>query len=253
MGYCNKHYIRWLRHGDLHNVTQNFDHPPFCLLEGCGSVQGSGATSEKQGSDKAPVHNGEGNPNAVKPIQAAVGEPMDIGPSTVEVTGVYQSGENPPTGYGGHYNGTFVLVTLDYTNNRNAPVDVGPYMPLTLRDSKDRQYFTDDEEGYGATTALADNLDSPEEVPTANPGTTVHTFEAFSVSGEPGVSYTLYGSDLVRPQAGKPFEVDLGENLSHPTPPCSAPATAIASASVGASIEPSEMEGSCSASSSAGN
>lgn len=219
----------WLKWGCLGTVA--------LLIAGCGSGTNPAREKPQEGRhqrsyEKAP-RSAESVPKAAK---AEMGQPVDVGPSVIEVVAAHKTQPNPAKGYEGkHFEGTFVAVQVDVTNDRKKPFEIPMDLPWYLYDPQGRQYAPD-ERGYTATYTFArEKLMYAEEQPLVNTAATVHLAQAYPVDPEPARHYILQGSDPACPQCGKMFKIRIEGDLMPPEAPSSAPATAVPSASASAS------------------
>jgi hypothetical protein len=123
------------------------------LMAGCG--QDSKARSDGSSQAAASQEKEPSQAPSDTLIKGEIGEPMDLGPSTITITEAYKTRPNPPMGYDNkHFEGPFLLVVFDYTNNQKQPVEVsGTEAPWWIEDSKGRQFSTH-QQGFGSTVAL---------------------------------------------------------------------------------------------------
>jgi hypothetical protein len=192
----------------------------FGVLYGCSQASSPPERQEKQaGVEEAapatatgartPTATGTQTPQqAPKPVKGSVGEPVDVGSATVEVTGAFKTENDPKVGTES-YEGEFVIVFLAYTPGGKKPVVIPEKLALTLEDSEGRIYALDEEQGIAGSYADNRDLGLPEEFFTVNPGVRWETVVAFPV-GPDASGFTLRGGDLACPQCGKEFQIDLG-------------------------------------------
>jgi hypothetical protein len=210
----------------------------LATLAGCTS--GTNPAREKPQEGRQSHEKSTQSAASEAPVQQAVraemGEPVDVGPSTIEVVAAHKTQPNPAKGYEGkHFEGTFVAVQVDVTNDRKKPFEIPMDLPWYLYDPQGRQYAPD-ELGYTATYTFArEKLMYAEEQPLVNTAATVHLAQAYPVVPEPARHYILQGSDPACPQCAKMFKIRIPGDLMPPEAPSSAPATAVPSASASAS------------------
>jgi hypothetical protein len=211
---------------------------------GCTSGTNPAREKPQEGRQSAASEAREKAPQSAAPalpqkvVKAQMGEPVDVGPSTIEVVAAHKTQPNPAKGYEGkHFEGTFVAVQVDVTNDRKKPFEIPMDLPWYLYDPQGRQYAPD-ELGYTATYTFArEKLMYAEEQPLVNTAATVHLAQAYPVDPEPVEYYILQGSDPACPgeACAKMFKIRIEGDLMPPEAPSSAPATAVPSASASAS------------------
>ena len=194
------------------------------LISGCAS---QGATSPSQGGSQSPEDATQSPAPSTQVVRGQIGEPMDVGPSTIELVDVHKSPPNPEG-----YEGAFIVVEVDVTNERKQPAEMPTELSWYLHDSEGRSYAPDPMDGYAASYTQGD-LKSIELVyDPINPGFTLHLVETYNVGTEPAPeSYTFQGGDPICPQCSKLFKVQIPGDLEPSTPPSTSSASATASSS----------------------
>jgi hypothetical protein len=179
----------------------------------CSSAQ-EGPPSSKQDEGMPPTATSGATADLEPVVRADVGETVEMeSGSTIVIPRAFKTEEDPKVG-DLNYQGTFVLLDIDYTPGGKYPVQIPPELPLRLTDSEGRTYYTDQTVGIVGSYTYNSGRSFDEMQDTVNPGVVWKGADAFQVPPD-AQGFTLYGGDLACPDPGPTcsdtyYAIDLG-------------------------------------------
>jgi hypothetical protein len=168
---------------------------------------GGGDASESASGDSESEAKQSPKPRPPKIIRGEEGDVIDIGPSTLKVTGALKTATDPKAG-GIQYEGRFVIIKYLYTNQLKHPVSLPPDTSWTLHDHQERYFGTEDQQGIIGSFSYKTGIAFLEEGLTANPDIPLEIAEAFQIPPD-AEGLVLRGRDLHNPKASEVFEIKL--------------------------------------------